>query len=819
MGVRNVRLASRLAPATLAVVSIGCADTSSLLTPAGTASRATATAGATPGKPARLVIASGSTTKLYVGQIRRFGARAWDSAGVEVSSFAAAWSVTPYAVARIWGDAKNGAIWAVGAGSMTLSVTSNGAQATASVLVVRDSSKTAPVSAVSASSTVQLKTASTWQLAPIAVGREGQTLFGRTFTYTSSNPSVATVSSTGLIRAIGIGTAVVTASCGGKSFATGVIVDGGTAATAEVATSVAFNASKLTLAMGTESKLTLTVKRADGAELTTRPVLWNTSFAGIASVSADGVVRALNPGTVNITATVDGKTAVVAVVVPEPTDSTTLETLSTSDSAKSNPAVPTNLTPAPTPVAPAPTATAMSLPLTVYRLDGQTSGAVTISNGIPLPPGALTEARVGNVRVTVAGTEVPVYVEALSGQHKDGSLRSVLVQFTLDRSDWATVPVRFEIATGLRSATALAKTAVTWNDLPPAVAFPADPSYLVSTQVLMVPTLPLAEVVQTSTIKKYEDDFKKWSKTYAAQNPDPRWNESADYDMGYNHFAYWVRTGDFWYWQRAARIEKAFRDDYLKPNKNQPAEWHANAEGLAVHYWLTGDERSKAAVEGMSDFYAWLGIPSTQRKSGKYTSIMYGTEGRRVARILSTNLAAQMLNPASPEYALRLRAFMAMMPGRLDAQGLAPYAGTCMGQKAFMEALVHSAMTKYYDNFEADPRILSYFKKTLDFMWESSWQAKTPGFSYITAPDSTTGGWKGCETEGTGGSHNAYTGSINHMNVHAYAWYYAQTHDVTYLERAGQIFDAGTKGTYYNMSKNFAQGFFDSWTYFYYRSR
>jgi acid phosphatase type 7 len=80
-----------------------------------------------------------------------------------------------------------------------------------------------------ASVTVSPSTASvtiegTKQLTAVARDASGNTLSGLTLTWTSSNPAVATVSSTGLVKGVALGSATVTAATGGKSGSAAIAV-------------------------------------------------------------------------------------------------------------------------------------------------------------------------------------------------------------------------------------------------------------------------------------------------------------------------------------------------------------------------------------------------------------------------------------------------------------------------------------------------------------------------------------------------------------------------------------------------------------------
>jgi uncharacterized protein YjdB len=131
------------------------------------------------------------------------------------------------------------------------------------------------------------------------------------FTWTSSNPSVATVSSTGLVTGVAAGTATITAAVGGTSGAATITVK---AASAPVA-SVTVTPSPASVQAGATVQLTATPKDANGTPLTGRSVTWSTSAAAVATVSNSGLVTGVAAGSATITATSEGKSGTSAVTV------------------------------------------------------------------------------------------------------------------------------------------------------------------------------------------------------------------------------------------------------------------------------------------------------------------------------------------------------------------------------------------------------------------------------------------------------------------------------------------------------------------------
>jgi uncharacterized protein YjdB len=157
--------------------------------------------------------------------------------------------------------------------------------------------------------TLALVDAQTAQLAAVAKDTSGNEIAGKAFAWSSSNPGVASVTSTGLVTGLAAGTATITATADGKS-ATAVVT-----VTMRPVGSVVVSPATLSLDLGSTAQLTATVKDASGAVLP-RPVSWTTSNAFAVTVSAAGQIQAAGSGTATITATAEGKSGAAQVTVP-----------------------------------------------------------------------------------------------------------------------------------------------------------------------------------------------------------------------------------------------------------------------------------------------------------------------------------------------------------------------------------------------------------------------------------------------------------------------------------------------------------------------
>ena len=130
--------------------------------------------------------------------------------------------------------------------------------------------------------------------------------------WSSSNASVASVSSAGVVTALLPGTARIAVSAGGKSATADITV-----AARDVA-SVVVNPPTLSIRVGVSTPLQALTLDAEGGTLTGRAVTWNSSAPAIATVSASGVVTGVAAGAATITATSAGRVGQAAVTVTLP---------------------------------------------------------------------------------------------------------------------------------------------------------------------------------------------------------------------------------------------------------------------------------------------------------------------------------------------------------------------------------------------------------------------------------------------------------------------------------------------------------------------
>jgi hypothetical protein len=182
-----------------------------------------------------------------------------DAQGNPLSGRAVSWSSSQPGTASVSGS---GLVTAVAPGAATITATSEGKSGAAQITV------TAPVATVEVSaSTTTLVPQQTLQVTVVLKDQGGAALTGRTVTWSSSAAQTATVSASGLVTALTLGTATITATSEGKNGTIDLTVANGTVIGAAGGTVTGGNGSVIvTIPAGAVSTNTpITVTPVSGA--------------------------------------------------------------------------------------------------------------------------------------------------------------------------------------------------------------------------------------------------------------------------------------------------------------------------------------------------------------------------------------------------------------------------------------------------------------------------------------------------------------------------------------------------------------------------
>lgn len=159
---------------------------------------------------------------------------------------------------------------------------------------------------------LNLTVGGTQQLSVTVRDSNGASIPNVSVTLISTNNSVATVSSSGLVRAISAGSFAIVASV--RNISTSVTGTVSAMAPTPVAT-VTVTPSISQGAAGTQQQYSATARDANGNVLVGRPVTWASSSPGFATINSSGLATLVSPGVVAISATVGGVTGGATLTV------------------------------------------------------------------------------------------------------------------------------------------------------------------------------------------------------------------------------------------------------------------------------------------------------------------------------------------------------------------------------------------------------------------------------------------------------------------------------------------------------------------------
>ncbi|HEX5073017.1 MAG TPA: Ig-like domain-containing protein [Gemmatimonadaceae bacterium] len=252
--------------------------------------------------PVVAVRVSPSSRDLTVGQTSQLIAEPLDAQGNVLSGRSVAWSSGRPSVATV---SATGLVTAILPGNAIITATVEGKSGVGAITV-----SPAPVASVAVSPTsATLIVGQTVQLEAQPRDGSGRPLDGRTVTWSTNRPDVATVTSTGIVAGISPGTATITASSEGRSGTATIVVEAPTIGRVEVAPTTA------TIKVGGSFRLTATVYDSRGDVVPGAKVGWASSNLGVAIVDNTGRVFGLDDGTVVITATSGDKAGTASVRV------------------------------------------------------------------------------------------------------------------------------------------------------------------------------------------------------------------------------------------------------------------------------------------------------------------------------------------------------------------------------------------------------------------------------------------------------------------------------------------------------------------------
>ena len=244
--------------------------------------------------PPSVSIVAGETGDLTVA--------ARDSSGVVLIGRAVEWRSGNNTVAVV---SNAGRVRAIAPGSAAITATVDGVAGSSVVTVVP-----MPIATVSvALAATSIMVGGTTQATATARDAANNVLTGRAVTWASSNPAVATVSTSGLVTTLTVGSTTITATSEGQSGGALITV------TAVPVASVSVTLAAPSVTAGSTTQATAVTRDAATNVLSGRAITWSSSNTAVATVNSSGLVTTLAVGTATITATSEGQSGGAVITV------------------------------------------------------------------------------------------------------------------------------------------------------------------------------------------------------------------------------------------------------------------------------------------------------------------------------------------------------------------------------------------------------------------------------------------------------------------------------------------------------------------------
>jgi hypothetical protein len=300
---------------------------------------------------------------------------------------------------------------------------------------------------------------------------------------------------------------------------------------------------------------------------------------------------------------------------------------------------------------------------------------------------------------------------------------------------------------------------------------------------------------------KYESDFVLYAnRLWAADSVS---TDANFYDRSMIYYMWWARTGNATYLDRADKLAAGDGVAYIERTNYMPQPFLLMMDGVAIHAMLTQDPRYVQAVVRTADYYGQQG-GSWYKGIGDTTGI--GWDNRGQARILSALLDAWYLGAPSPKgynYGVILRDYLNRILSTQSSDGAYRFEDQCYYSKSYMTGMLNDALIRYYDTFEKDPRIPVAVKRSVDYLWNVSWDPTKQAFKYM---DYT------CSLSGSGGGPTPYA-DLNNLIVSGFGFVAKTTGDQSYMTKADAIFAGGVNGAWVAGSKQFNQEYTSSYRF------
>ena len=256
---------------------------------------------------------SPSTASVEEGETKQFNAAAMTSYGTTIQIVSFTWESTNTSVATV---SSTGLATALEAGSTPITATAGGESGSATLMVTEPPPPPPMADSVAVSPMMtSIEEGETQQFSATAYDSDNMVISGKTFTWTSSMTSVATINSSGLATGVDAGSTTIRATVDGVSGSATLTV---TEPPPPTVNTVTVSPSSPSIEEGATQQFTATAKDSDDMEISGKTFTWTSSDTSKATIRSSGLATGKDAGSTTITATVDGVSGNTTLTVTEP---------------------------------------------------------------------------------------------------------------------------------------------------------------------------------------------------------------------------------------------------------------------------------------------------------------------------------------------------------------------------------------------------------------------------------------------------------------------------------------------------------------------
>lgn len=258
---------------------------------------------------ASVAIAPRAVRLVNVGDGQTFTATARDARGTVVPAASFTWASRDAAVVTV---NTTGAAMAAGNGSTHIAVASNGPVAASDSAIVRVGPAVVSYVAITPGVDTLRSTSRTRTLTAAVLDQDSLVMAGQTVTWSSLDPSIATVSTSGAVTSVAAGVARIVAA----STSDATKRDTAQIAVIPTVNTLVIAEPSQTIGYGETLQLNATARDSAGVVIPGAPLTWTSGTTTVATVNGSGLVTALSTsGSSVITVAGGGKSATVTITV------------------------------------------------------------------------------------------------------------------------------------------------------------------------------------------------------------------------------------------------------------------------------------------------------------------------------------------------------------------------------------------------------------------------------------------------------------------------------------------------------------------------